>query len=117
MSRGSVNAASRSRSTSSGKNAKEALFLHALPDALGKQTAEAGQGDGRAGAGKVDELLINADRSEQHADDDVGHENARRSELRFVDEKLPDDAQRAADQKSFEINHHTPQRVEQISSR
>ena len=86
-----------------GERAEKALLRHGLFHALGKRAAEARERDARAGARPLDERSVHAHGVQHDAEHDIARQNARRGELRAVNEHLSERAQRPADEKCLEI--------------
>ena len=77
-------------SQASRQDAERAVLVHRLFDTAGQRIAEARQRNGRARARKIDELVIQPDGTKQDARYNIGDQNARRCQLRSVDEDLTD---------------------------
>ena len=71
--------------------------------AFRQQIAEPGQRHGRPRARPTRKRLIDADSAEQHTRHHIQREDARRGQLRLVDQNLTNHTQHGADQKCFYI--------------
>ena len=77
------------------KMPQKPLFVDGLSDALGQVVAEACQRYRGPGTGEVHQRFIDAQRAQQHAGDNVEHQNAGRRQLGFVNQDLARGAEQA----------------------
>lgn len=97
----------RGRAEPAGEDAQESALLHRFSHTLGKGITKARERHGCARPGEVRKGLIDAERAEDDARDNVSGQNARGGKLGIIYQNLTDDAQHPADGKGLYIIHYT----------
>ena len=91
------------RGEAAGKDAERTMLRDGFPHPTGERIAEADDRDACPGARPFNERLIDAERTENDSSDNIDGQNARGRQSGFVDQDLTESAERAADQKAFQI--------------
>ena len=88
-----------SGSKATDEDTEKAHFVHGFPYALGQKIAKARQGNACTSSGKLHQGLIYAERTQKYTNEHIADQYPGRCQLGFVDEDLPNKAEKTANDK------------------